>query len=249
MEIIKEVLTDIVPNDLFCLSNHDIECYIMDMLCMPSLSASVPFSCFLLVLPNKKTCSMLLPMFQKFLVRRIVALLEEITSEIELTGTDGLMQTEHNQDVVNSLVHLPDLISNVLHSNSPPFFSPQTFNTWLSDSILNVYIGFSENRDPRNYTRLLNKSCILGLTEFLADSFFRFLQLFRKERNPITPIEELTLLLTPRKRMEIASRWVSMIPTMRFREFVKTVLEAELERTRVDLFCLSMKHSRIVCSF
>ena len=246
MEIIKEVLTDIVPNYLFCLSSHDIESYIMDLLCMPSLSASVPFSCFLLVLPNKKTCSMLLPMFQKFLVKRIIALLEEITSEVEISGTDGLMQSEHNQDVVNALVHLPDLVSNLLHSNSPPFFSPQTFNTWLSDSILNVYIGFSENRDTRNYARLISKSCILGLTESLADSFSRLLQLIRMERSPITPIEELLLLYSPRKRVEIASNWAAMIPAMRFRDFVKTVLESEFERTNVALLP-PINFSPIVC--
>ena len=246
MGILKEVLTDIVPNYLFCLSNHDIESYIMDLLCMPSLSASVPFSCFLLVLSNKKTCSMQLPILQKFLQKRIIALLEEITSEVELTGTDGLLQTEHNQDVINALVHLPDIISNVLHSNAPPFFSPQTFNTWLSDSILNVYIGFSENRDTRNYARLLNKSCILGLTEFLADSFFRFLQLLRHERNPISPIEELLFLYNPSQQMKLASNWLSMIPAMRFRDFSKTVFEEEFERTLVFPRII-LNFSPIVC--
>ena len=237
VDIVKDILTNIVPNYLFCLTNDDANEYIVNLLCMPSVPASITFSCFVYVFSSKKSYSLLLDLLQKFLEKKIVKLLEEVTSTTVIQGPDGLIQSEHYQSVINSLLHLPDIISNTVRSPSL-FFTPSAYNSWLSDSILNVYMGFLEDRESDLFGKLVRKSCILGLTNSLAHSVIRFLQLLRKERKPSRPEEHLFLLLDHFDLMKQLSHFVRMIPSIRYRDFVNKCLEEELDHASVNSITL-----------
>lgn len=165
---------------------------------------------------------MYIHILKRLLSQRANAILEEITSEVHSSGVEQILQSEHNADVANMLLHTPDVVCNALSTSAPSFFLPGTFYRWLSDKLLRVFLGFPEDRDSSLYSSLVSRYCLLGLTRALSASLYSLLQLLDRKKEPS---REDRLLLADRSQILHSLRqFVGFLPELRFGEFMSEVL-------------------------
>ena len=122
------------------MTDEEKEVYVYGFICHPALLSSFPFSCLMTVIqsklavPSQKGLSpMYIHMLKRLLSQRANAIIEEITSAQHSTGVEQILQSEHNADVANALLHTPDIICNAL-SSSPAFFLPTSYSASTSAS-------------------------------------------------------------------------------------------------------------------
>lgn len=210
------------------MTDEEKEVYVYGFICHPALLSSFPFSCLMAVIQSKLTAPsqkglspMYIHMLKRLLSHRANAIIEEITSAQHSTGVEQILQSEHNADVANALLHTPDIICNAL-SSSPAFFLPSTFYRWLADKLLRVFLGFPEDRDASLYATLVARYCLLGLTRTLSASLYDLLLLLDRKKEPSR--EDRLLLLDRAPILRSLRQFVGFLPELRFGEFVSEVL-------------------------
>lgn len=195
--------------------------YVLSFLEDPLIPASLMLVTFVNALQSglnsKEEASLLL----LFLKSRINSLIEEITRVFDESGTSFLLFSEHMDVATNYLLHLPDIISNLFPDLSLSFFSYQTYVTWFTEHLMQVYFCFSDNSDSGRMKRLVKKSCILGFVKSIGVSFCSILHGLAGEnethRDMIRSLSRKFLITTCRQ-------FLLLIPELRMNDFVLTVL-------------------------
>ena len=230
------------------MTGEEKEVYVYGFICHPALLSSFPFSCLMTVIqsklavPSQKGLSpMYIHMLKRLLSQRANAIIEEITSAQHSTGVEQILQSEHNADVANALLHTPDIICNAL-SSSPAFFLPSTFYRWLADKLLRVFLGFPEDRDASLYATLVARYCLLGLTRTLSASLYDLLLLLDRKKEPSR--EDRLLLLDRASILRSLRQFVGFLPELRFGEFVSEVLSLHFAAEPPVAPCIS-SHTQV----
>ena len=211
------------------MTEEEKEVYVYGFICHPALLASFPFSCLMTVIQSKLTSlsqkslsPMYIHMLKRLLLQRANAIIEEITSALHSGGVEQILQSEHNTDVANALLHIPDVVCNALSTSSPSFFLPATFYRWLADKLLRVFLGFSEDRDASLYASLVSRFCLLGQTATLSASLYSLLQLVDRRKEPSR--EDRLLLADRGQIVRILRQFVGFLPELRYSEFLLEAL-------------------------
>ena len=218
------------------MTDEEKEEYVYGFICHPALLSSFPFSCLMTVIQSKlaspsqkKLSPMYIHILKRLLSQRANAIIEEITSTVHASGVEQILQSEHNADVANMLLHTPDVVCNALSTSAPSFFLPGTFYRWLADKLLRVFLGFPEDRDSSLYSSLVSRYCLLGLTRALSASLYSLLQLLDRRKEPAR--EDRLLLVDRPQILQSLRQFVGFLPELRFGEFMSEVLALHFSET------------------
>ena len=195
--------------------------YVLSFLEDPLLPPSFMLVTFVTSLQSKRNSKEEASLLLMFLKSRINSLIEEITCVFDETGTSLLLFSEHVETVTNYLLHLPDIISNLFPDLSLSFFAYQKYANWFSTHLMQVYFGFTENRDFDQMKRLVKKSCILGYAKSMGISFCSILHSLAGENQNY---RSLLHSISRTDLIESCQQFLSLVPELRISDFILTIL-------------------------
>ena len=247
-ERLSFVICKVIPLYYPVMTEQEKEMYVTPFLEDPLIPASFLFHTLMASFQSGSTCVDEVILLILFMKARVSSLIEEITSQSE-DSTDPIY-ADHMDSVINSLCHMPDILSNLFPKLSLSFFSPRVYSSWLSFHFIHICCAFFDSQDEVMIRRFLQKFCILGYTEPFASSSLCFLQTLAGDRSdslfsPLVKSSSLPELENHFRRL------VSFLPSLQLASYVRFLLTMDHPPSNrlLSLICKTIMTKRVVSLF
>ena len=247
-ERLSFVVCKVIPLYYPVMTEREKDTYIHPFLEDPLIPASFLFHTLMTSFQSGSTCVDEVILLILFMKARISSLIEEITSQSE-DSTDPIY-ADHVDSVVNSLCHVPDILSNLFPKLSLSFFSPRVYSSWLSFHFIHICCAFFDSLDEIMIRRFLQKFCILGYTESFASSSLSFLQTLAGDRSD--PLFSSLVKFNSLPELENHFRFlVTSLPSLQLAPFVRFLLTMSHPPSNrlLSLICKTIMTKRVVSLF
>lgn len=247
-ERLSFVICKVIPLYYPVMTELEKETYVLSFLEDPLVPASFLFHTLMASFQSGSTCVDEVILLIFFMKARISSLIEEITSQTE--DSMDPIYADHMDSVINSLCHMPDILSNLFPKLSLSFFSPRVYSPWLSFHLIHICCAFFDSQDEVMIRRFLQKFCILGYTESFASSSLCFLQTLAGDRSdslfsPLVKSQSLPKLESRFRHL------ISFLPSLQLASFVRFLLTMDDPPSNclLSLICKTILTKRVVSLF
>lgn len=242
------MICKVIPLYYPVMTELEKETYVLSFLEDPLVPASFLFHTLMASFQSGSTCVDEVILLIFFMKARISSLIEEITSQTE--DSMDPIYADHMDSVINSLCHMPDILSNLFPKLSLSFFSPRVYSPWLSFHFIHICCVFFDSQDEVMIRRFLQKFCILGYTESFASSSLCFLQTLAGDRSdslfsPLVKSQSLPKLESRFRHL------ISFLPSLQLASFVRFLLTMDDPPSNclLSLICKTILTKRVVSLF